>query len=921
MLDPVLNFAKATLASGIASGATSLTVGSGEGTKFPQPSTDGAFNITIWNSTDYPDPSDDTAKEIVRCTARSTDTLTITRAQEGTTDVNHNTAGKTYKIVLSFTKKMKDDIDNLLEQSPTDLKISTASKGGVFNGGFELGTGTTSSSGWVGDEKYGVYTILLFGATGNISFDNTISHNGFQSLKIDKTNTSGGTQTLLGYLGGTGSSLDVSILSKYAIPVKSSTSYKLSFWVKATGITPVAQLQFYKATGVRSTNNSVTMGVINDWTYITTTLTTASDVVFAVLSLDGQSATVGTTWFDDIKLEEVVTDTTFTGKVAEKARLTAQAVTSTDNIDQSLDLAGAYANTYALTNAVNEGATHIQTFTPTKKYTTQIAVWTIAKGTGDWTLVVHTAGNVIVALKTIANASVTEGAMLYFDVPNIWTTGALHFHLYSSVADGTCKANTSNDLRTASFIQRYAKKTESFSLIANGIKTELKADKDGLLSNSIIDLDNGKYRYENQFNAVGNFNDIFSATAGGGSTTPDVVSGWDWANTAESLQSVGDTTARSVVFKVNTILPIKHLKLDVTMFNNNVLGGTFSISSDNVTYTTLKTLIQSASAQSEILETDLMNGLNVFYIKFAKSTENTYLRIDYLHILADLDTSSIPQGLLYPIGTNQFTETVKLPSVATRVYFRLNKFTNENGVVVPALEFTDASAVNIGYVPLKLDNSQETNPAVAIVKASTTNGQASGTGSDEGNNYILNDGEYMTLSTAVAELSVVYLVGKGTTAFTNITKNTFYLSSNGESNDATQDPSHQANFIIGARQQGLTDSVKNIGEEIEDVRKGIADNQELVRNNAFIIGFDAGTTDDYAITLSNFRGYKTGMSVIFRANTANTTGCTLNINGMGAKAIVKGVSTALSSNDILALMYCQCVYDGTNFVLLNPRAL
>lgn len=40
--------------------------------------------------TNYPDPSDDPYVEIVRVTGISTDTLTVTRAQEGTSASNKN---------------------------------------------------------------------------------------------------------------------------------------------------------------------------------------------------------------------------------------------------------------------------------------------------------------------------------------------------------------------------------------------------------------------------------------------------------------------------------------------------------------------------------------------------------------------------------------------------------------------------------------------------------------------------------------------------------------------------------------------------------------------------------------------------------------------------------------------------------------
>jgi hypothetical protein len=113
-LDPVKNFAIVTLASGYNDVATSVNLVGGDGAKLPAPSTDGNFNAVYWNATDYANPSDDPNKEIVRVTARSTDTLTITRAQEGTAATNKNTGGKTYKMILAFTKKMRDDIASMI---------------------------------------------------------------------------------------------------------------------------------------------------------------------------------------------------------------------------------------------------------------------------------------------------------------------------------------------------------------------------------------------------------------------------------------------------------------------------------------------------------------------------------------------------------------------------------------------------------------------------------------------------------------------------------------------------------------------------------------------------------------------------------------------------------------------------------------
>jgi hypothetical protein len=88
---------------------------------------------------------------------------------------------------------------------------------------------------------------------------------------------------------------------------------------------------------------------------------------------------------------------------------------------------------------------------------------------------------------------------------------------------------------------------------------------------------------------------------------------------------------------------------------------------------------------------------------------------------------------------------------------------------------------------------------------------------------------------------------------------------------------------------------------------------------AFNVGIDAGANDSYTITLSPApAAYTTGMIVIFRANTQNTTGCSINVNSLGAKNIVKRVNTTPATADILALMWCMLIYDGTNFIILNP---
>ncbi len=74
------NFASSTLASNIAADATSLTVRTGTGSLFPAPTGAEFFYAVLENRT-----SAGTTREIVKVTERTSNTMTIVRAQEGTT--------------------------------------------------------------------------------------------------------------------------------------------------------------------------------------------------------------------------------------------------------------------------------------------------------------------------------------------------------------------------------------------------------------------------------------------------------------------------------------------------------------------------------------------------------------------------------------------------------------------------------------------------------------------------------------------------------------------------------------------------------------------------------------------------------------------------------------------------------------------
>ena len=93
------NFAKSVLAGGITNVATTLDLEAGDGAKFPAT---GDFMCVIWDS-GFSSPVSDATREIVKVTSRSTDELTIDRAEESTSNKAWN-AGDNIALVITAGK-------------------------------------------------------------------------------------------------------------------------------------------------------------------------------------------------------------------------------------------------------------------------------------------------------------------------------------------------------------------------------------------------------------------------------------------------------------------------------------------------------------------------------------------------------------------------------------------------------------------------------------------------------------------------------------------------------------------------------------------------------------------------------------------------------------------------------------------------
>ena len=126
VLDPVKNFINVDVSTGYNDSATSIDLSSGDGADLPDPSTDGAFNMVWYDADEYNNPGNDPNVEIVRVTARSGDTLTITRGQEDTTASTKNTSGGVYKMLLTPTAKTINDVRDKVDAMDTAIDLNTA---------------------------------------------------------------------------------------------------------------------------------------------------------------------------------------------------------------------------------------------------------------------------------------------------------------------------------------------------------------------------------------------------------------------------------------------------------------------------------------------------------------------------------------------------------------------------------------------------------------------------------------------------------------------------------------------------------------------------------------------------------------------------------------------------------------------------
>lgn len=119
------NLAKSELAAGIGTGDTTITVQTGDGAKFPAPTGVEWFPVVLQRKSNYNDV------EIARATARSADTITITRAQEGTAALTF-VAGDIVDLRLTAAAIAAIDADKLDGQEGSFYRNASNLNAGIL---------------------------------------------------------------------------------------------------------------------------------------------------------------------------------------------------------------------------------------------------------------------------------------------------------------------------------------------------------------------------------------------------------------------------------------------------------------------------------------------------------------------------------------------------------------------------------------------------------------------------------------------------------------------------------------------------------------------------------------------------------------------------------------------------------------------
>lgn len=287
------NNGTSTLAAALTAAATTLSVQPGQGARFPSPTNGDFFVLTLFQMTGGIESN----YEIVKVTARSVDTLTVVRAQEGTTAQAYNvgdqvsarnTAGTLGGFATSIAGKANLAGNAAQNFAAADMAVSSVNGGPLagfrnmlINGDMHIDQRGQGGAGYIFTANQYGYTIDRWGISNTA---------GTVTLKQDTDAPPGFLNSLLVTCTATGvpAANSGSILyqniegfstERLAYGTPSAKTSVLSFWIKAS---------IAGSYGVNLRNNALTryfsaqvsVPTANVWTYVSVVIPGCTDGVW-----------------------------------------------------------------------------------------------------------------------------------------------------------------------------------------------------------------------------------------------------------------------------------------------------------------------------------------------------------------------------------------------------------------------------------------------------------------------------------------------------------------------------------------------------------------------------------------------------------------------------------------------------------------
>ena len=713
----------------------------------------------------------------------------------------------------------KVDTSNDVSNAPLITRSSVASQWGLLiNIDSATGDIARTTNGWNEDEKYWCYSRQWTGGWSS-EFDTAVTRTWTKTLKISTTTTAWTASVIIN-----ADNRDATFAwnKRTLTPLKPSTKYKLSCWVKTSNVVATWVELTYWTWDSNYANRSfsiVNLWWTNDWTYLTNTFTTWVSVAFGTTSVAIALAwNISDAWFDinSMTLEEVVEPVANSLTAPTPSLVSFTAVGSTDNIDQS-QTTSTWQTVVGSSAWVNYW--NAQSFTPTKSKHTWVIfnkkanVWT-----PTWDIVFNLRTDnawdpsaTILATYTMPLATynaLTTNADFTVNLPANLTAGTkYHYVIYDTATEtGTnnfwllvnsawgysgwdCRISTNSGSTWAVnwtydfyFKTLYYKPTTNFKASQNNSTVSISADEDGFLNTWVHNLSTWTFSFSQ-------LNDT------------SALMSWSLYSMVPNLYSYTTTTTNGtfdILYRSGTTISMKWAivwtvvctyKINMTLLSSILVTGCVryvkaEYSYNNSSWTTINdnswTLTEIAISQSipaswsyVYLRFTTWNAANSAYIGSATNPFN---------ITWVIDISSLSTLKNYPTNKDVVTTYNKtLTAATTTATYRATKWG------FPAIEY---SATEYQFLDV------DTTATWSVVKFS----------SDWVTYSTVADGANIALSSTTTPLVWVK---------TNITANRLYLSSNDYNASGDKDGSNKMTVGYQVLSQGLTYDMRELQEDVE----------------------------------------------------------------------------------------------------------